>query len=107
MLTFDYLQSSVLQEALNAVDRKVPIDIVVRGWRARFVAMAFPYFLEIETNRHVFFRRIWLLAKFVLSGAFFTPTLWGICNHAILAGMLVNSSSVSDKFVVVCRVKER
>lgn len=96
-MEFYYLDKNILDNAWTTIDNKKSFIIKVTGWRVRILkksmAMYMKYFYEKECHNEK--KKISEILKFAPFGMF-TPTLWGIINHALLAGMAIEYYEKGD-----------
>jgi hypothetical protein len=92
-----------LDQAWDAIDRGEPLDVVVRGWRLSIVRRVMPlceafFGRERRLGHHTRGEKL----RLVLYG-WFSPTLLGIYNHAIFAGMTAHWRETEGQIVVSFR----
>ena len=100
MLTIDYHDSNADRAAWAAIDRRDTFRLIVRGRkrqklkRAVVFHHAYHHPQKKGESRNL---NTWL--KFSYYG-FATPTFWGICNHATLAGLEISFYDTDDTLVI-------
>ena len=84
MTKIDYNNPHVLKICWDQIDEGKLMELEISGLKARHVALAFPHYLDhLALSRSRRQRKI-SLVKWAVLGAFITPTLWGVCNHAVV-----------------------
>src|SRR5262245_44819851 len=99
MLVLEYASKDVDRNAWSAIDRKEPLQLIVRGNKRAALKRALPFYQEYfdARRRGIRKRSFWL--KFGYYGLTM-PTFWGIYNHAELAGMKIATQEKDDCLVV-------
>jgi hypothetical protein len=101
--TIEYRDRDVLDEAFFAIDQRLTVDIIVRGWRVPLVRRAMPLCEAIfgarsRGERHTRLDVLWL----GLYG-WWSSTLLGIYHHAVFNGMTADWRETDGVIVVSFR----
>jgi hypothetical protein len=88
--------------AWAAIDRSEPVDIVVEGWRVAFVKRSLPLCELFFRSGHPLRRHVRHLLAMALYGCV-TPSLVGIYNHAVVAGMRATWRESGNSLIVSFR----
>lgn len=101
-----YDNKNILSDALKAIDENKSFYIVVNGWRKSIIKKTMPMYIKYFYNRHKRnekTKKIEIL-KFAPCGIL-TPTLWGIINHAMLAGIKIEYQDIDNILTVSFQAK--
>ena len=104
LVTLNYDQATILEQAFREIDAGSNLRLEINGWRVERVAESLPLFLKLNQDRNVprgLELRL-LLFKFAFKGAFCAPTLWGICNRALLKGMHITGWLEKNTYILLC-----
>lgn len=102
--TIEYSDRDVFNKAWSAIDQRLPVDIIVHGWRVRFVRRAMPLCDAIFGARSRGERHTRLdLLRLGLYGWWSASTLLGIYHHAVFTGMIADWRETDGAIVVSFR----